>query len=126
MVDELSDFAVEIGDNDVADFIVVVDQKLSDKEFSITSLSKLRIGALQLESNLFPLLWGGIFDSSLNCSNCVMLQDEVSDAACDDAIQFGHKLLSLVFWNMGLEAQSFPNLLGPLNFISEGFGCFSL
>lgn len=117
MVDELSNFAVEVWYNDVADLVIVVDEKLSDEELGVAALGKLGIGSLELCGNLFPLLRSRIFDCGLDGSDRVVLENEVADAASDDAVQFRNQLLSLLLGNMGLEAQSFPDLLCPLDFI---------
>jgi hypothetical protein len=125
MVDEFANLAVEFGNNNVSNLLIVVNQKLANQELGVSALGELRIGALQLLGNLFSLFSGRVFDRSLHCPDCVVLQDKILDPARDDAVKLIDELLSFVFGHLGLDSQPFPNLLRAVNLVSQGLGCLS-
>ncbi|KAI6770557.1 hypothetical protein HG530_005186 [Fusarium avenaceum] len=110
---------LELGNDNISDLFVVLDQKLSNQELGVSTLGKLGIGALQFACNLLPLFGCSVLDGGLNSSHGIVLEDEILDATGDDGEQLIDQCLSLLLGNVGLSSKSLPQLLCALEFVSK-------
>jgi len=56
----------------------------------------------------------------------VVLEDVVFDIAADDVEEFGDQLVAFFLGNVGLQAQTLPELLGALDRVGVGLCGFAL
>lgn len=126
MVDELANPAVKLGNDDVADLVVVLNQELSDQELGISALGKLDVGSLEFSRNLSPLLGCRVLYGGLDGSDGVVLEDKVLDTSGDDGEELVNQGLSFLLWDMRLSSESLPEFLCALEFVGERFGGLAL
>jgi hypothetical protein len=103
--------AVELGDNQIAGLGITVHNQLSNEELGVAALRQLLVATLQLLRNHLALLEVAVLKGSLDNTDRVVLEDEILNAAGDDAEQFLDEFLALLERDVRLAAQLLPQLL---------------
>ena len=100
--------SIELGDNQIPNLGIPVNDQLSNQELGVPALRKLIVTALQFLRDLFPLLDVGVLQRSLDDTDRIVLENEIFNPSTNHIEKLRDKLLSLFEWHMRLATQSLP------------------